>query len=256
MSHSPIILGAGMLFYAVTSHGEMYFLLGKEASNPEWGNHEGKWCDFIGTTKPDESDISTASREAVEETAATVKLFQENTHPHSAWTNSLCLLEDLRSGNYSHRISTSAKPGDPRQRVCYLKQIPWQPDLPLKFRSVIHKLNLIASAHNKEYRRKTFNSFSTVFRQHPAFRRLPDGDVFVSSDFLEKTCLRWYSIPQLIAVLQKGGSYDPRFPFRIGFTPTLCIALHVLLHKESVASFIPEHPVFSIEVEEQREEEI
>lgn len=238
------ILGAGMLPYAMSPRGELYFLLGKEAPNPRWGRPEEKWCDFIGTTKPSESDVDTASREGIEETAAVVRMSDSDT---SQWSPQEVLRSALLGGDYAHRISTAAKPGDTRQRVCYLKQVPWQPDAPVRFRSVTQKLRALADIEDAALRRQTYERLSPSMKLHPAFRVSLEGDLIVAKEYLEKTRLRWFSVPQLFAVLQRAGTYDPKFPFRIGFTPTLTMALHLVLSPSSLASFYPQHPVFSVQ---------
>jgi predicted NUDIX family NTP pyrophosphohydrolase len=98
---------AGILCYAIEPKTQnIYFLLGKES-------YDGTWSDFAGGPKHGERKIETAIREFSEETMGMVIPVEE-------------LIRDL-----DHELYTFLLDAD--NRVTYVKQIPFEPDLPLRF---------------------------------------------------------------------------------------------------------------------------
>lgn len=98
---------AGILCYAVEPKTQnIYFLLGKET-------YDGVWSDFAGGPKAGETKMETAVREFDEESMSMVIPREE-------------LEADLADKRYTFLLDADG-------RVTYVKQIPFQPDLPLRF---------------------------------------------------------------------------------------------------------------------------
>jgi len=97
----------GVLCYALEPLTQnIYFLLGQEA-------FDNTWCDFAGGPKPNESIIDTAVREFSEESMNAVM------EPEK-------IREDLEARRYSLMLHYD-------QRIVFLKQIPFDPTLPMRF---------------------------------------------------------------------------------------------------------------------------
>lgn len=132
---------AGILCYAIEPKTQnVYFLLGKEA-------YDGVWSDFAGGPKQGESKVDAAIREFHEETMGIIIPLEE-------------LRSDLESELYTFLL-------DADNRVTYVKQIPFQPDLPLRFAN---------------YRMRNFDT-------------LP-------KEMLEKTEVGWFSINRLNTLIK------------------------------------------------------
>lgn len=246
--HSTL-LSAGVLCYSYAeSTGDLYFLLGRErASGGPWSRAGcSRWSDFGGAVHDGESDVQCASREFVEETMGLVHL----THNNADADESTCYYTQaqdteaiLRQDNFTLRISldtntdrvVSACPvneDEPqRLRVCYLKRIPWQPDLPDKFDHLKHFLDALAGVEEDTPRAVAYyHSMPHHIQTHPAVVVTRDANntvcgVSVRREYLEKQQIGWWSLARLETILDNGGIYKNKYCFRIGFLSTLAVVL-------------------------------
>lgn len=146
------ICSAGILPFAIAPNAanDIYVLLGKEETIPGWNFGSHKWCDFSGGTDRNDIDVeTTAAREFVEESMAVVPLKIDSKSEKHIFIRVEDVYQDLKEGNYTHKI-TMKKPNKTEDHrvlkcVCYLKQIPWQPELPAHFDAVRHRLFHIRS---------------------------------------------------------------------------------------------------------------
>ncbi len=159
------ICSAGILPFAIAPNAanDIYVLLGKEENIPGWNFGSHKWCDFSGGTDRTDIDVeTTAAREFVEESMAVVPLktnpyqhYQTKTYIENSRSEKHIYIQvedvyqDLKEGNYTHKI-TMMKPIKTEDHcvlkcVCYLKRIPWQPELPAHFDAVRYRLFHIRS---------------------------------------------------------------------------------------------------------------
>lgn len=126
---------------------------------------------------------------------------------------------------HSHPLSKSLK----RLRVCYVKYIPWQPNLPQIFSKTyesIYRLNALSTLDEKiEYYNVTL---PPELRSHPAIHiERQDGKIThlsVLKEWIEKQKIAWWSLPRLKHALKNGGRYK-RHILRYGFLSTLGIIL-------------------------------
>lgn len=117
-------LGAGCVFVSVhPTDGDVRFLLGRERYVSTW-KESCRWSGFEGSRKSkDESLAVTAAREASEESLCTVY-------------SEAPLLRRLEEGDYWLRIvlSVSSDKRNPRFHATYVVPIPWDADIPERFR--------------------------------------------------------------------------------------------------------------------------
>lgn len=165
---------------APTPEGDMFFLLGKEEVIPGWKYGSNRWADFGGGVDAEDRDMEeTSAREFVEETMAVIPFNGVNRqlvrgnhaptnqhHAKSLFTSIDELSQSLRDESFRHKIimsQTSARPSPKksestpvvhnRSTVTYIKQIPWDPNLPRYFDSIRRKMvklrNTAASYHEQ-----------------------------------------------------------------------------------------------------------
>jgi hypothetical protein len=143
--------GAGVLCYAVPpGSNEVFFLLGKESSECRPFIRKC-WCDFGGKIEEGETEQEAASREFFEESMGLVcteqcdDCFDSNLAPiHSAFYIDQ-VTDALSDNGYAFRIcmclNHGASPEIPRRyQITYVKQIPWNPNLPEDFAALRNKL--------------------------------------------------------------------------------------------------------------------
>jgi hypothetical protein len=124
-------------------------------------------------------------------------------------------------------------PLPPKHRVCYLKKIPWQPNLPRLFITTVKYLNRLAKLSSAKQRVMYFETgLPKKLWHHPALLKYyevdEDGDhlvdVCVHGQWLEKQQMAWWSIPRLKNVIRSGGKYK-NVRFRHGVLSTLSVAI-------------------------------
>lgn len=169
------LVGASLLCFCIDpTYSCVYFLLGKERHNARWPAGSGRWSDFGGGTTDDESAETTAAREFVEETLATVKYFQQDILPRQTHVD---IAQDLAAGNYMMRVTQ----GDKHRRfVMFVKQIPWDPE-------AVHRFSEIRGSLTRP--RHAPNTILT----HPAI----DDAGYLKRVYMEKKVLNLWSVPQL-----------------------------------------------------------
>lgn len=210
------VLSAGFLFYAFApDSNHIYFLLGMD-------KYSGKWCDFGGRRDVlnDETEATCAAREMLEETMNVISITDMSAKIpfhrfplfdyEESLKNTLKLIENraysyrvainIKNRNH-HRFISSSEPriecmnedrmkveSEQKQlRVCYVKQIRWQPQLQEIFRRVyilLKRLKDISPARDRvEYWKKLPHNLKThpsltvryyqkeeeIFESHPNF---------------------------------------------------------------------------------------
>jgi len=259
MSQAPQVLSAGFLFYSHPPHSDdVYFLLGMDEYN-------GKWSDFGGRKNAEETEQDCAIREMVEESLFTVPL-DGTTLPPADWAEYWrCAKALLATKQYTYRIGVDITPRrnkvvttsrfDPstlsvhyvcpftrldhipctspgslqRLRVCYVKYLPWQAELPERFAQTYEALHRLRTLPTLERQLHYYQGLSPELQTHPALRieRHEDGRIVrlvVRKEWLEKQQMAWWSLPRLKQALKNGGRYK-RHVFRYGFLSTLGIVI-------------------------------
>lgn len=113
----PKVKTAGVLPYAVNARGDISFLLGKEAYEPNWRESD-KWSHFGGAIEKEEGVLEGAAREGYEETAGVVFMLPE-------------MQQKLKSGEFRMVIDVIYKK---TRFMCFFVQVPYL-DYPLMFRN-------------------------------------------------------------------------------------------------------------------------
>jgi len=170
------IYGAGILCYAIsTPSNELFFLLGKERiilkefntpptdvdvqqSEPKLkiAFSSNRWSDLGGGLQDDDSSIEyAAAREFFEESLGVVQLSP------GIFNDSISSLENmLKKGEYTRKIilcvnfgasedSVNQKERSKRHYIVFLKQIPWDPSIPVRFLFCLHQLLVIDTLCNE-----------------------------------------------------------------------------------------------------------
>lgn len=124
-----------------------------------------------------------------------------------------------------HALPESLK----RLRVCYVKYIPWQPNLPEKFAKTYKWMYHLSTLSTLDEKIKYYNTtLPCDLRSHPALcidRR--DGKIVqisVLKEWMENQQIAWWSLPRIKYALKNGGKYK-RHVLRYGFLSTLGIVL-------------------------------
>lgn len=192
-----VISGGVICFSVEPTTQNIYVLLGREVS---FENEPGVWCDFGGKLKPTESALRGAAREFAEESLGVIRLDRQSNGPSS---DPIAEVTDvLARQEYFIRISIFTQKNR-KVRVYFLKEIPWQPDIATKFANVRTALE------------------ENRWPNHPA-RATADGTL--NPHWMEKQCLRWWSLDRLIEVLQKRGRFK-HHRFRRSFLPALRVVV-------------------------------
>lgn len=228
------VVGASVLPFAVDPQwGEVYFLLAKERRIANWNGSE-TWCDFGGSPKTrngSEPAHLIAAREFQEESLAIVRLWDEETLPRRNWS---VIADGLRDDLFMCRCCMYID--EDRCYMCYVKQIPWQPEAPTNFRKTHDRLHRIV--HNR-----TDASWIEEMKQHPAVTVRADDTLHVSRDFMEKTQLRWYSIPQLTQAVSHSKHQISSRGGRVEFLrASFANRLHLILSEFPTRAYVPSMP--------------
>lgn len=260
-----VVLSAGVLCYAcIEDTQDVYFLLGRERCSSERNSGSNRWSYFGGRVKPGETEMECASREFVEESLGLAWLDEAGRMPS---VTADVTHEALARGNYTFRVALDTRtdrpvPASPhgasvqQLRVCYVKRIPWQPELPEQFQCLRQQLEGI-DVLSRDNMAAATTKFATLPREvqiHPAFELRHDHHgtlvaVTVKAEYLEKQQVGWWSLHRLRSIIRNGGSYKNKYCFRIGFLSTLAVIVehfgimelvgrhwmqHVAEHDESV----------------------
>ena len=175
------LIGSSVLPFAVDSRWNcIYFLLAQERVVPGWSGSQ-TWSDFGGSAVGAADAPQTAAREFVEESMGVIKFSERHATPYTDYKP----VEDaIAQGAYALSI-TFTMPERSSKYVTYIKQ--------LKFdRHAVRTHHDLYCALRQKHA-----GIEAVGRspRHPLLepgRPVPDG-------YLEKSALRWWSIPQLNA---------------------------------------------------------
>ena len=222
------VWSAGIMCYAYSEQTQdIFFLLGQDKA------YANRWSDFGGAMKSGESETQCASREFVEETMAVVPITQSQ-QQQQQYVHPDDVRFALEQRNFTFRVSgTAAKDPEEHQRVCYVKRIPWQPDLPEKFDHVRQHLDQvlkIASQDGMEVAIAYWSTLPQSIQEHPAFSITRSENDVISSvtvkpEYTEKQQIGWWSMFRLRTILRNEGAYRNKFCFRIGFLSTLAVVV-------------------------------
>lgn len=220
-----IVSSSLLVFSKEPVTGDVYFMLGEEcAVTLEHTRIRERWAEFCGRREDGESCEMAAAREFVEETACCLRFGLER---GAETADSIC--HALQSGMYTSQIIVQPGDGwhrpkragdlspllrDPqplatpnRLRVCYLRQVPWQPESVLEFERT--RASLLAGR----------------LLNHPAWR---GGRSEPNPVYLEKLRLRYWSVPSLLHVLQNSGRFGQE-RFRLSFVNLMRIVLPMFM---------------------------
>jgi hypothetical protein len=257
------VLSSGFLFYShPPNSNNIYFLLGKD-------DYNNKWSDFGGRRDTNELEIDCAVREMMEETLCTVRFDENNHHhtvprTYDEYFNSvkqILLRKDFtyRIGidvklnqeytsivdtknkfnrqtlsvssvsNFSNYIPCNHQHRVRRLRVCYVKYIPWQPDLPLSYSKTYAYLYHLKNRSTLSEKIGYYKTLPTYIQTHPAIivDRTPGlhiTNITVLNEWLEKQEIRWFSLTRLKNALKNGGKYKKDI-IRYGFLSTLSVVI-------------------------------
>ena len=258
------VVSAGLLCYAYAENThDIFFLLGRDRTSHDWPRGSNKWSDFGGCLDDGETEIEGAAREFVEESMGIVPFPQED-------LADLRVVPPFMKPEYVGRVLEKKKftfrvamdvsdrrgfqvPVDPTQtprapvrklRVCYVKRIPWLPDLPERFDQVRDCIDRIKNLVQDNFMTEAiqyYHSLSMEMQNHPALTIARDQQGKISSlsvnpDFCEKQQIGWWSLHRLRSVLKNGGSYKSKFCFRIGFLSTLAVVIEQLSVMELICA--------------------
>lgn len=211
------LAGASLMCFSVDpTYSCVYFLLGKERHNVRWPNGSDRWSDFGGrVASSDTCAEDTAAREFFEETLAVVKYFPTDELPRQGWRD---IAADLREGKFALRMIQG---NGVRKFVIFVKQIPWDPDVVLRFSKYRSALTCPR------------NIAPSICIGHPS--RI-NATGCVRKEFLEKKILGFWSIPQLRRAVDHGGTMMHRNGYvehcRMSFVENLEIVLGELAFHE------------------------
>jgi hypothetical protein len=190
------IVGCSILPYAVDLQwGQIYFCLGKERRVSNWNGSE-KWSDFGGAPKKNkltgayESPCECASREFHEETLGVLKLWDSEKIPRKSYH---VITKALEEEMYTYKITVLLN--DELSYVTYVKQIPWQADIPTRYRQTHDKLWKLMHANRSGI--AVSEECVRLGLVHPAVSIRKDNCYTVNRDYMEKIQLRWWSMAQL-----------------------------------------------------------
>ena len=176
----PDLVGASILPFTIdTTFGNTYFLLAKERFVEGWRGSQ-TWSDFGGRRENGEAAEACAAREFHEETMAMVPVTPlENTLSDAALIargarrDTHVVARGLAAGGFTLRVNVTSETGT---YTTFVKQVPWRPGCQDTFQTVLRKANS--------------GRLGTTHAACMADGVVPDA-------FLEKTCVRLWSVAQL-----------------------------------------------------------
>ena len=198
---SSINTGASILAYCIDPQwGDIFFLLGKEKYNRHWQSGSEKWGDFGGSRFQFELDPeTTAAREFVEETCATVKYFENDSLPR---TSSDDIADSLRRGYYTSKFYVSYHSVKQEYFVVFVKEIPWDPECVQRFSTVRQLLKSANIFYGTNHWKRA------PMQHHPAITINPNkirNPILTNKDYLEKIQLSYWSFQQLQYACEHNG---------------------------------------------------
>ena len=129
------ISGAGVVPISTAPNGVVYALLGREKYVKNWSSSL-KWSGFEGGNTGSETAAVNAAREMIEESLGMV------------FSDKDSLIQMLDTKNYIAQIAVKTMGGS-RTHVTYIKYVPWDPDLPVRFGNAINYLVELAKIGNR-----------------------------------------------------------------------------------------------------------
>jgi hypothetical protein len=199
---------SGVILYSLDPRtGCIYLLLGQEFTFRKGYTGHGPWCDFGGGIEPGESVERAAAREFTEESMGCLCAFAGAREEEDRMER---VEEALRNGEYSYRFQVLTTTDEERfcsakVRHYYLKQIAWNPRLPKRFHYL--RTSLLDGAAPKGH--QSTNADGTTNRH-----------------YIEKNCVRYWSLERLQEVLHNGKYRQNRF--RKSFLPILQKTVDIL----------------------------
>lgn len=124
-------------------------------------------------------------------------------------------------------------------RVCYVKKIPWQPEIPNQFKKLHKILKKIKYMDDSEIMQEEliryWNQLPDWIKHHPSLSLSYDEKmnveyISVAEQWLEKTNISWWSLPRLEQMIKNGGRYK-NDSFRLGFLPALSTIIKKFKHQ-------------------------
>ena len=195
---------SGVILYSLEPRtGCIYLLLGQEFTFRKGYTGHGAWCDFGGGIEEGETVERAAAREFTEESMGCLGAWEEEDHIDR-------VEQALQNGEYSFRFQVLMVTDDQRfysakVRHYFLKQIPWNPRLPKRFH---------------------FLRTSLLDGSAPKGHQSTRADGTTNRHYIEKNCVRYWSLERLEEVLYNGKYRQNRF--RKSFLPILQETIDIL----------------------------
>lgn len=216
------LVTAGIMCCAVPpGTNQVFFLLAKD-SFVRRDQCTPQWSDMSGSAERSDTDVyETAAREFVEESIGVVQ-FECGVRGHDVQSVAQ-MLRDRRFLFCIHMKSMygSRKNRYLRNRLTFVVQVPWQPELPETF--AILRRQLCKMSCQWKTREEKEESLPVV-----------------RAEWMEKSCLSWWSLPRLYQLRCKGGhrgnnSSNKRYqPFRRSFLPTLTTVVEIINERQTM----------------------
>lgn len=197
------IVGASILpLCRDNSYQNIYIYLGKERRSSHWSDSE-TWSDFGGSVKWEKKDVlqeepeSCAAREAWEETTCIMKFNSNDSLPLMNYEG---IYQKLKKKDYIMKVSVSQPDGS--VYITYVVEVPFDPDIPKRFitwQKNIKSASYYERAHDDQG--KIFTRLMHV-NTHPALR----PNARVSHEFMEKSNIQLFSIPNIVSAIENNGS--------------------------------------------------
>jgi len=156
------------------------------------------------------------------------------------------------SPNFSSPLKMYPDPNNPNSpptslpegkklRVCYVKHVPWQPDISDTFQQVYQSLLQLSQIEKLKDQIEFFNTLPDRIRYHPAcvVHKDSTGNIIqfsIKPEWMEKNQVAWWSLPRLKNVLRNGGKYKKNI-FRYGFLSTLSMVVEKFTHLSAKQKF-------------------
>lgn len=223
----PLISSGFLLYSYAVQTNDVYFLLGQESYHPEWP-YSNRWCDFCGTKKPLETESECAARELMEETFNCVQFDPPRTLDLEQILSCIQQREYLCCISAYFPVQGSIQA---RKRICYVKEIPWQPNLPELFARKTRLYRPFQTLTTPAERLQYWQSLTSSEQQVPFLHIIQNNsdqviDVCIQSEWIEKSHLEWWSIPRLRQVVRNEGKFRKTY-FRRGFIALLKVILEI-----------------------------
>lgn len=264
------ILSAGFLFYShPPNSNNIYFLLGKDDYNGKWSDFGGRRThneseiecatremieETLNTVKftTTRSDTCPAHRpddQSYESYAQSVKnillnkdytyrigmniTFEKERELYMTSKNkfnpqTLAVSSTFQCSNFTPCVHASSVR---RLRVCYVKYIPWQPELPLIFSETYAHLYQLKKLKTLSEKITYFELMPKHIQNHPAisveYHHTQITCITVFDEWMEKQQIAWFSLRQLRCAVKNGGKFK-KHVIRYGFLSTLSVAIECM----------------------------